>query len=259
MNPRLVQGAAATWPPRRTRRRSRRGGRRAGRRSGWRHRSGGRAPACPPDRWLPPARLDRSSRRDRTGPGRCTDGVARRTGTHRRRPRLPTPHPARRPARRAAGPGPDPDHQPPRASQRHDLGGHRRPARRGGPGQGRSGRAGGGADRRRRPGLLRRGRPLGHGPARARRRRPTSTLDHHRARGWLAELFEELWHAGQADHRPGPGLGHGRRVRAGPGLRHGHRLGPGPLRGTGAERGAVALHGHRVPCCGRCPRRRRSS
>jgi enoyl-CoA hydratase/carnithine racemase len=36
---------------------------------------------------------------------------------------------------------------------------------------------------------------------------------HHQARGWLADLFEDLWH-----------LGHGRGVRARPGLRHAHRL-----------------------------------
>ena len=53
--------------------------------------------------------------------------------------------------------------------------------------------------------------------------------------------------SGQADHRPGPGLGHGRGVRPGARLRPGGGLGPGPLRCPRDQRRPLAVHDHRPP------------
>ena len=226
---RARRGRAATWRPRWPRRRSPRGGRREGRRWRWRHRTG----VAP--------------RSDRPAPVGVPSVRARR--------RHHPPRADRRPAGRPRRPGPDPDHQPPGAPQRHDLGRHRRPAPRAGPGQGRPRRPGGGPGRSRRPGLLRRRRPVGHGadgPRRDVRRVPRPP--------------------------PRPGL-------AGPAVRGDVALGKPtiarvqgwamaggfglalacdmvvaseqrPVRGPRAQRRPLALHGDRLRCCARCPRRR---
>ena len=171
----------------------------------------------------------------RVRPIRCSRTRRRRTGP----PRF------RRPARRPQRARPDAHHQPPGASQRHDLGRHRRTASGAGPGQGGPRRAGGGPDRGGGPGVLRRSRPLGHGAEGSRghvgrvpRPPPGPGLAGPAVRGDVA--------ARQAHRRPGPGLGHGRRVRPRPGVRHGDRLGERPLRRPRAQRGAVALHGDRL-------------
>ena len=72
------------------------------------------------------------------------------------------------------------------------------------PRPGRPRRAGGGAHRRRRPGLLRRRRPRRHGRGR-RLRRPA------RRPGRAGPAVPRAVGAGQADHRPGAGLRPGRR------------------------------------------------
>ena len=196
--------------------------------------------------------------RPRTRAVPAAAGTPRRTirgGRDYRRPvpeELAPDRPAGSDGRRAARPsgdgaGPHAHHQPARAPQRHDVGGHARPAR----GTWREAKdrprgPGGGPGRRRRPGLLRRRRPVGHGAGghgrrRRRLRRPPRgpRLAGRAVRGPVAP--------GQADHRPGPGLGHGRRVRPGPGLRHGGGLRAGPLRRPRDQRGPVALHDHRAP------------
>ncbi len=69
--------------------------------------------------------------------------------------------------------------------------------------------------------------------------------DHHAARGWLAELFEEMWHLGKPTvaRVQGWAMAGGLRTRAR--LRPGGRLRPGPLRCSRARRRALALHGDR--------------
>ena len=69
--------------------------------------------------------------------------------------------------------------------------------------------------------------------------------DHHVARGWLAELFEELWHLG----KPTIARVQGWAMAGGFGLALACDMviasDRGPVRGPRAQRGALALHGDR--------------
>ena len=152
------------------------------------------------------------------------------------------------------GAGPHADHQPARASQRHDLGGHRRLAPGGWPGP-RTDPAvrvvvlAGAGDQAFCAGADLSGMvPQDPGGVTGRVR---ST--HHLARGWLAELFEELWHLG----KPTIARVQGWAMAGGFGLALACDMviasEQRPVRGPGAERGTVALHGDRSPCCAPCP------
>ena len=98
-----------------------------------------------------------------------------------------------------------------------------------------------------------------HGPGAIRRGVTDEYADHHMARGWLAELFEELWHLG----KPTIARVQGWAMAGGFGLALACDMviasGPGPVRRPRAQRRAVALHGHRAHAAVDARRRRPSS